>query len=77
MFSCSAELKDSFKSDIQCFVSELIDNIKERLPDKNTAAFRIFDPLEKEYGDEQTHEIGGHYRIGDSPPITCDDLFTE
>ena len=88
---CRGVDQHSFNSEIQqCSVSELIDNIKECLPDKDTgiiAAFGIFDPLQlplasddatkKHYGEEQIRHLGGHYGIGDSPPINRDDLLTE
>ena len=89
--SYSTELKESFKKDIQqCFVSELIENITERLPDKDTgiiAAFGVFNPSQlpltseeamvKQYGEKEIRELGEHYGIGDSPPINCDALLTE
>ena len=44
--SCSAEVKDSFKKEVQeHFVTELIENIKERLPDKDTGIIAAFAAL--------------------------------
>ena len=73
-----------------CFVSELIENITERFPDKDTGiigAFGVFNPshlpltseeaMEKQYGEKEIRELGERYGIGDSPPINCDDLLTE
>ena len=89
--SCSAEVKDSFKKEVQeRFVTELIENIKEHLPDKDTgitAAFGVFNPsqlpltpekaMEKQYGEKEIRELGEHHGVGDSPPINCEELLTE
>ena len=33
--------------------------------------------MERQYGEKEIRELGEHYRVGDSPPINCEELLTE
>lgn len=87
--SHTTESKERFKRAIQNpFVSTLISNIKERLPDTGIfAAFSFLDPVklpdtaekarEDNYGENCIQLLGNHYGMGEAPIINKDELLGE
>ena len=85
----SSEVKERFQRLIQQpFVTQLFNNIEERLPDTGVfASFSFLDPGKlpetveqasaSNYGEAAVQALGDHYGIGDTPLVDKDQVVSE
>ena len=87
--SRASDPKQHFKSTVrEPFLTALINNIRERLPNTEFfARFEVLNPLklsgtaeeaaQSHYGEESVQKLGEHYGSGDTPIVDKEELSTE